>query len=337
MANTKFRLKKSSVAGKIPDSAGMEYGELALNYHDGKLWFKDDSDELRAFNDSAATHNLIFAYVDSDYVLSRAPGVANASTIDLDNHTGDSSTTAFSLSRAPQSDRYSFVSIDGIIQSTDAYSITGQTLTMSEAPEASAAIEVRTLNMATANVYARDYLQYIYTPSTSTATYADSDDNGNILSYEIGKLQVHVNGEMLTPGTDFTADDGTDVTISGTAPTSGDTVIITSLATTVFNASRTTTSLVSTAANQTVDTFNASTYRSARYTIQMTHGTDYSAQEVMVIHDGSTAYNSSYGLVETGSSLGTVATTMQSGMVLVTVSPTYSNTTVKITKNEIGV
>lgn len=36
----KLLLKKSSVTGKVPLSTDLEYGELALNYQDGKLYYK---------------------------------------------------------------------------------------------------------------------------------------------------------------------------------------------------------------------------------------------------------------------------------------------------------
>ena len=40
---TKIIHKKSSVSGRIPDSADLEYGELALNYNDGNLFYKSSS------------------------------------------------------------------------------------------------------------------------------------------------------------------------------------------------------------------------------------------------------------------------------------------------------
>lgn len=39
MANT-VKMKRSSVAGKIPATADLELGELAVNTHDGKLFLK---------------------------------------------------------------------------------------------------------------------------------------------------------------------------------------------------------------------------------------------------------------------------------------------------------
>ena len=60
MATTpKVLLKRSSVAGRIPDSSDLQYGELAINFADGKLYYKDDSNNIRAFIDSALVQNLV--------------------------------------------------------------------------------------------------------------------------------------------------------------------------------------------------------------------------------------------------------------------------------------
>ena len=39
MANTSIQLKKSGVAGNIPTD--LQIGEVAINYADGKLYYKD--------------------------------------------------------------------------------------------------------------------------------------------------------------------------------------------------------------------------------------------------------------------------------------------------------
>lgn len=56
MAN-KVLLKKSSVAAKVPLTTDLEYGELALNYTDGKLYFKNASNNIKSFtiDDSVVT------------------------------------------------------------------------------------------------------------------------------------------------------------------------------------------------------------------------------------------------------------------------------------------
>lgn len=82
---TQIKLKKSSVSGNIPDSGDLQYGELAINFADGKLFYKNSSNEVKAFIDSAAVQSLITTYqgldssgvtnlVDSAYVQERQSG-----------------------------------------------------------------------------------------------------------------------------------------------------------------------------------------------------------------------------------------------------------------------
>ena len=61
---TKIILKKSSVAAKVPQVADLEYGELALNYQDGNLYFKDAGNAIKKFVDETG----ITGVVDSDYL-----------------------------------------------------------------------------------------------------------------------------------------------------------------------------------------------------------------------------------------------------------------------------
>lgn len=51
-------LKKSSQAGKIPLVGDLSYGELALNYNDGKLYYKTSDNEIKHFISTATTATL---------------------------------------------------------------------------------------------------------------------------------------------------------------------------------------------------------------------------------------------------------------------------------------
>lgn len=51
MAN-KIILKKSSEASKAPQTSDLDYGELALNFTDGKLYFKNSSNVIKRFSDT---------------------------------------------------------------------------------------------------------------------------------------------------------------------------------------------------------------------------------------------------------------------------------------------
>jgi len=57
MSNT-IILKKSSVGAKVPLTTDLAYGELALNYADGKLYFKNSSNQISYLGSSSATETL---------------------------------------------------------------------------------------------------------------------------------------------------------------------------------------------------------------------------------------------------------------------------------------
>ena len=78
MATPKVLLKRSSVVGNVPSTSDLDYGELAINFADGKIYFKDNLNVIRSFVDSARVESIAFAagrdgaqsaIIDSDDVL----------------------------------------------------------------------------------------------------------------------------------------------------------------------------------------------------------------------------------------------------------------------------
>ena len=61
MTTPKVLLKRSSVIGRVPQTGDLEYGELAVNFADGKIYYKNSSNQIVAFIDSARTQALIDA------------------------------------------------------------------------------------------------------------------------------------------------------------------------------------------------------------------------------------------------------------------------------------
>ena len=57
MANN-IILKKSSVADKVPLTSDLDYGELALNYTDGKLYYKTASNTIKSFTEDTSVVTL---------------------------------------------------------------------------------------------------------------------------------------------------------------------------------------------------------------------------------------------------------------------------------------
>lgn len=92
-----------------------------------------------------------------------------------------------------------------------------------------------------------------------------------------------------------------------------------------------------TAANQTLDSFAAATYRSAKYQISISSGSSVHVMEVLVMHDGTTAYQTVYADMYSGASLTTLNTTISGGNVLLRVTPTNAVTTYKVSRTLIVV
>ena len=67
----------------------------------------------------------------------------------LDTMTGDGSDTTLTLSTSPINENATFVTIDGVLQHKDTYSISGNTLTFSEAPPSGSKVESITLTTTT--------------------------------------------------------------------------------------------------------------------------------------------------------------------------------------------
>lgn len=70
---TAIKLKKSAVAGRVPVSGDLEYGELAINYNDGVLYFKNTSNNVQRIGASAlgVDSNAVISLIDSSYVQNR--------------------------------------------------------------------------------------------------------------------------------------------------------------------------------------------------------------------------------------------------------------------------
>jgi hypothetical protein len=86
-----------------------------------------------------------------------------------------------------------------------------------------------------------------------------------------------------------------------------------------------------------IDTFSSSTYRSAKYLIQITEGTSYHTTEISIIHDGSTTYSTEYGTIKTNELLSTFDSDIDTGNVRLLATPaSSSSTTFKIVRTSIN-
>jgi hypothetical protein len=147
-----------------------------------------------------------------------------------DTFSGNGSTTAFTLSRAPANTSSIIVAISGVLQDPSTYSVSGTTLTFSPAPPTgSSNISVRFLGIPASGVTTTAYRTVTEFTATSGQT------TFSVPSYTAGFIDVYRNGVMLGSA-DYTATNGTTVVLASGA-TAGDLVeVISFYVSSVLNA-----------------------------------------------------------------------------------------------------
>jgi hypothetical protein len=214
--------------------------------------------------------------------------------ITADSFNGDDNTTAFTLSETATTASV-MVSINGVIQiPTTAYSVSGTTLTFTEAPATGDVIDARIMTttssldgVASANSYMK------LEPTNSAINIYTGSSSGTITSY------------YDTDG--------------------------------AFVESKAAVSVGTTAT--TVVSFATATYRSAKFIVQATNGTDYQVDELLVIHDGTTATMTQYGqtVADGTTAFMTYSVTISGGNVLLQGTGDSGTSTVRAAKHYIVV
>lgn len=72
--STEIILKKSSVTGRTPNTSDLKHGEVALNFTDGRLYYKTSSNTINYFNNkdvATADSATVIGLIDSNYVQAR--------------------------------------------------------------------------------------------------------------------------------------------------------------------------------------------------------------------------------------------------------------------------
>ena len=150
------------------------------------------------------------------------------STYLTDYLSGDNSTVAFTLARAPISAQSVLVHISGVKQHASTYGVAGTTLTFSEAPPTGTNnIEVLHLGISPETVTLPSYRTITeFTATAGQTTFSPA-------SYTVGYIDVFRNGVKLGTA-DFTASNGTTVVLT-VGCTVGDLVRFEGFLITAFN------------------------------------------------------------------------------------------------------
>jgi len=179
-------------------------------------------------------------------------------------------------------------------------------------------------------------LEYQYTVSANQTIFTGSDDNSAVLNYTPGREQVFLNGVKLINGDDYSRPNTSHIILTANA------VATDILEAVVFaGAGGDLTEAVGYASSNTdlltINTFNKTVYRTAKYIIQANTSDSYAASEALVIHDGTTAYVTEYGTLYSNTNLYTVSSDISSNDVRLNVTPTGSGTTFKVKRIAIKV
>ena len=267
-------------------------------------------------------------------------GTTNAAT--AQSFVGDSSTTTFTMSGLVPSDSDDvLVFINGILQHTDNYSLSGNSLTLDSAPHTGDKIETRKLAVRSTNVSLRDYRNYIYTTTgSSTTTFSGADSSGTSLAYDVGKLEVYLNGSRLVNGKDYTATNGTSVVLDS-AVSAGNILEVVSLAAAAVEnpgVLAVDSDLTSTDSGQVIHSFDRAAFRTVKYIVQLEHDSDnkYHSEEILLSHNNTIVGMTTYAQVLLDSNLGTFDADISGTDVRLKLTPTKTNTSVKLRAIRVG-
>ena len=116
----------------------------------------------------------------------------------IDSFVGNGSNVNYTLSTAPAGINFISVIVDGVFQQINTYTLSGKTLTLSEAPSANADIDVRIISGPVGGQY--NTRTFIGNSTTNTFVVSSGFTQDSILVFENGIAQV--------PTTDYTYDLG---------------------------------------------------------------------------------------------------------------------------------
>ena len=150
----------------------------------------------------------------------------------------------------------------------------------------------------------------------------DTDIGSTVLAYD-SNLQSFVTAFTL-PTTDGTANQVLSTDGSGNfsfVNQSGGSILTTN------NIDENTAYTTTTTANQVIDSWSATTYRTAKYILQAVNGSDVHSTEILLNHDESNVYITGYATIYSNASLFTVSSQLNGSTLELRATPANANTT----------
>jgi len=187
----------------------------------GGNWIKlANNSDIPSVIDSAGISSIITADVDASFV--NGLGITSYANSDVDTHLNQSSASSNEVLSWNGSD-YAWVAqssgggtdsatVSSIITAdVDAAFVTNLGFTAGSSGTTSDGIDTT----------------YVYTATAGQTAFTGSDDNSATLSYATNSIMVYLNGILLIPTTDYTATNGTTVTLTTAAEVSDEILIVT--------------------------------------------------------------------------------------------------------------
>jgi len=340
----KLLLKRTSTTGKAPNTSNIDTGELALNMTDGIMYSSNGSVvfEIGANTTKLSVNGV--SYPASDGSNGQVIVTDGAGNLSFANQSGGSSSSVtiknyvYSISSnttviegadgdgvvlsytGGQEDVY----LNGIkLISGDDYATTNTSaITLTANAVSGDTVEVVTISGSSTLV------EYQYTVSANQTAFTGADDNSKVLTYTDGRELVFLNGIKLVQTDDYTTPNSSHIVLTANAVATDVLEVVSyagsggDLDDAIGYASSSTSALV-------INTYNKATYRTAKYIVQANTSDSFAASEALVIHDGTTAYLTEYGELQSNNQLYNLSANVNGSDVELVVTPTGSGTTFK--------
>lgn len=286
MANTTLQLKKSGATGNVPPS--LAFGELALNYADGKLYYKASNGSITYIQSGTSTDSFATINANSSLILATSPtdtlSILPGNNITISTDTiGKSITINSTATGGSATDQFARDTANGAVNlAQSAYDYAN---TIPGGGGGSLVISNDTANTAERFIS--------FTDKTSGAANTLFTSNNN-LTYTPSLGKIKLNQLAVTSNTNISANSAT---VIGTSPT-------------------------------VLDSFSTTLFRGAFYQVQMESGGSFHVININIVNSEGSAQVTTYGSIYNGPSLATFSANVSGGFVNLIITATQASTTV---------
>jgi len=320
IGNTTIALRSSGSSGNTPSLGILANGEIAINYADGILYYKTTSNTLGSIRTAQPSG------LNQEIQFNDSGSFGANSSLSFNKSSGTLSTNILSANTVTTNTYIQFA--DGSRQYT------------ANAGSGGGGTTLLNFNFID-NQFTADGVSNTFTLTDSTTTQSAIVAINGV--EQLPNLSYTITGTSLVFSQNIANTDIIDVRIPSFSGSSGTTfitnVVKVNTAIEISSVANLTTSVITTTgtSTQVIDSFSASTFRSASYFVQVKDiaNSKYQIENITLLHDGSTSYISEYGVIYSDVSIATFSSTISTGIVQLSVTPSASSSTIKLIRTSI--